>query len=142
LIVYKAAIAYSMSGPAALRSLSVSVCFFVTSSWIFKHLAFSISALSFSISTLSLSLDTTSSIFEASYLVTSASAYFILTSSSITATTSYVWFWFNLTRHVYTTPKTFLELIKLFTGMLNKKKDSILANKERYETGLVKLNQT
>jgi hypothetical protein len=35
-----------------------------------------------------------------------------------------------------------LELISLFTSMLEKKKKEIEDNKERYETGLVKLNET
>jgi dynein heavy chain len=42
-------------------------------------------------------------------------------------------------RYVYTTPKSFLELIKLFKSMLKTKRDDLLANRERYETGLVKL---
>jgi len=42
-------------------------------------------------------------------------------------------------RSVYTTPKSFLELIKLFKSMLKTKRDNLLANRERYETGLVKL---
>jgi len=62
------------------------VVFFVTSSLILKHFAFSTSAALFSISTLSLSTDTTASIFEADSLVFSASTYLILTSSSITVT--------------------------------------------------------
>merc|ERR1712224_99481 len=45
-------------------------------------------------------------------------------------------------RYAYTTPKSFLELISLYTNMLEKKKKEIEANKERYETGLVKLNET
>jgi len=45
-------------------------------------------------------------------------------------------------KHIYITPKSFLELIKLFISMLNKKKTSLENNKERYETGLVKLNKT
>lgn len=45
-------------------------------------------------------------------------------------------------RYVYTTPKSFLELIKLFKSMLTQKKSSLLQNRERYETGLVKLRDT
>lgn len=45
-------------------------------------------------------------------------------------------------RYAYTTPKSFLELIKLFTNMLNNKKNLLLQNKERYENGLQKLKQT
>lgn len=42
-------------------------------------------------------------------------------------------------RHVYTTPKSFLELIKLFKSMLNQKRTDLLKNRERYETGLIRL---
>lgn len=45
-------------------------------------------------------------------------------------------------RYAYTTPKSFLELIKLFTNMLQKKRDDLLGNIERYETGLIKLKET
>ena len=45
-------------------------------------------------------------------------------------------------RYAYTTPKSFLELIKLFTNMLAKKRDDLLGNIERYETGLIKLRET
>lgn len=45
-------------------------------------------------------------------------------------------------RFVYTTPKSFLELIKLFKGMLQKKKTFLVEAKERYEMGIVKLNET
>lgn len=45
-------------------------------------------------------------------------------------------------RYVYTTPKSFLELIKLFTNMLNEKRKQLTDAIERYETGLVKLKET
>jgi dynein heavy chain, axonemal len=45
-------------------------------------------------------------------------------------------------RFVYTTPKSFLELIKLFKGMLNKSMNKLVDAKERYEVGVVKLNET
>jgi len=45
-------------------------------------------------------------------------------------------------RFVYTTPKSFLELIKLFKGMLGKKKSALLEAKERYEIGVVKIAET
>lgn len=45
-------------------------------------------------------------------------------------------------RHVYTTPKSFLELIKLFKSMLNQKRSDLLKNRERYENGLIKLQET
>jgi dynein heavy chain len=35
-----------------------------------------------------------------------------------------------------------LELIKLFKGMLGKKKSALVEAKERYEMGIVKLNET
>lgn len=45
-------------------------------------------------------------------------------------------------RYVYTTPKSFLELIKLYSQMLKQKKDELERNKERYESGLIKLRET
>lgn len=45
-------------------------------------------------------------------------------------------------RHAYTTPKSFLELISLFKNMLQEKRDILEKNKERYESGLVKLKET
>jgi dynein heavy chain len=45
-------------------------------------------------------------------------------------------------RFVYTTPKSFLELIKLFKGMLSKKKEALLNAKDKYEMGVIKLNDT
>ncbi len=45
-------------------------------------------------------------------------------------------------RYVYTTPKSFLELIKLFKSMLQQKRDGLLKNRERYESGLIKLQET
>lgn len=35
-----------------------------------------------------------------------------------------------------------MELINLFTNMLGKKRTDLLANIERYETGLIKLKET
>jgi dynein heavy chain len=45
-------------------------------------------------------------------------------------------------RYVYTTPKSFLELIKLFKGMLGKKVKALSDAKEKYELGVIKLNET
>jgi dynein heavy chain len=45
-------------------------------------------------------------------------------------------------RYVYTTPKSFLELIKLFKVMLGKKEGELFDNKEKYETGVIKLTET
>jgi dynein heavy chain, axonemal len=45
-------------------------------------------------------------------------------------------------RFVYTTPKSFLELIKLFKSMLAKKEGELIDSKDRYELGVVKLTET
>lgn len=45
-------------------------------------------------------------------------------------------------RAVYTTPKSFLELIKLFKVMQAKKEGELIENKEKYETGVIKLTET
>ena len=45
-------------------------------------------------------------------------------------------------RFVYTTPKSFLELIKLFKVMFNKTKSEIEKNKDNYELGVIKLKET
>jgi dynein heavy chain len=45
-------------------------------------------------------------------------------------------------RYVYTTPKSFLELIKLFKNMLTKSMNKLVDAKDRYEVGVVKLNDT
>ena len=45
-------------------------------------------------------------------------------------------------RYCYTTPKSFLELIKLFNLMIGKRRDFIISSKERLESGLVKLIET
>lgn len=45
-------------------------------------------------------------------------------------------------RAVYTTPKSFLELIKLFKVMYAKKEGELVDNKDKYETGVVKLTET
>jgi len=45
-------------------------------------------------------------------------------------------------RFVYTTPKSFLELIKLFKVMLGKKEGELVDSKDRYELGVVKLTET
>jgi dynein heavy chain len=45
-------------------------------------------------------------------------------------------------RYVYTTPKSFLELIKLFKVMYGKKFGELEQSKETYETGVVKLTET
>jgi len=45
-------------------------------------------------------------------------------------------------RFVYTTPKSFLELIKLFKNMLTKQMTQLVEAKERYEIGIIKINET
>eukprot|EP00741_Cyanophora_paradoxa_P004754 tig00000828_g4612.t1 len=45
-------------------------------------------------------------------------------------------------RHNYTTPKSFLELIKLFKSMLEGKRSSLTGSIERLQTGLDKLQKT
>lgn len=45
-------------------------------------------------------------------------------------------------RFCYTTPKSFLELIKLFNSMIGKRRDFINSSKERLENGLIKLIET
>jgi len=45
-------------------------------------------------------------------------------------------------KYIYITPKSFLELIKLFTGMLGKKKQALYIRKEKFENGLAKLENT
>ncbi|XP_069511343.1 dynein axonemal heavy chain 17 [Ambystoma mexicanum] len=45
-------------------------------------------------------------------------------------------------RYNYTTPKTFLEQIKLYQNLLSKKKKELIAKMERLENGLAKLQDT
>jgi dynein heavy chain len=45
-------------------------------------------------------------------------------------------------RYVYTTPKSFLELIKLFKSMLSKKVKALSDAKDKYEYGVVKIEET
>lgn len=45
-------------------------------------------------------------------------------------------------RYVYTTPKSFLELLELFKIMLDKKRIELDDEKQIYELGLVKLEET
>lgn len=45
-------------------------------------------------------------------------------------------------RFVYTTPKSFLELIKLFKTMHEKKEGELLDNKDKYELGVSRLTET
>ena len=45
-------------------------------------------------------------------------------------------------RFVYSTPKSFLELLSLFINMLNKKRETLEAEQDTYELGLFKLEET
>ena len=45
-------------------------------------------------------------------------------------------------RFVYTTPKSFLELIALFKGMLAKRATELEESKHQYEVGVVKIDET
>jgi dynein heavy chain len=45
-------------------------------------------------------------------------------------------------RYIYTTPNTFLELVKLFKTMLSTKKTYLESEKDKYEIGVGKLQQT
>ena len=45
-------------------------------------------------------------------------------------------------RFVYTTPKSFLELVKLFKGMLGKKMSYLMEQREKFEIGVAKLKDT
>jgi|Transcript_18223 dynein heavy chain len=45
-------------------------------------------------------------------------------------------------RFVYTTPKSFLELVKLFKGMLTDKMSYLEREKEKFEIGVAKLMDT
>lgn len=51
-------------------------------------------------------------------------------------------FWNELRRRVYTTPKSYLDLIKLYIDTLNFKRKDDTANKDRLGTGLKKLHTT
>ena len=48
----------------------------------------------------------------------------------------------NERRYNYTTPKTFLEQIKLFGALLSRKSRDLTSKMERLENGLEKLNST
>jgi len=45
-------------------------------------------------------------------------------------------------RFIYATPKSFLELIKLFKTMLTAKRNELVENREKYDRGVVKLTET
>jgi dynein heavy chain, axonemal len=51
-------------------------------------------------------------------------------------------FWDELRRRVYTTPKSYLDLIKLYINKLADKRKEDNANKDRLEKGVKKLIQT
>jgi hypothetical protein len=45
-------------------------------------------------------------------------------------------------RHVYTTPKSFLELLKLYSGLLGSKRSDANGSIDRLANGLLKLRET
>ena len=47
----------------------------------------------------------------------------------------------SVRRFNYTTPKSYLELISLYKGLLEKKRAELRANKERLENGVDKISQ-
>jgi dynein heavy chain len=51
-------------------------------------------------------------------------------------------FYESLRRRVYTTPKSYLDLISLYTKLLEIKRDELQVNKSRLSNGLKKLNDT
>lgn len=51
-------------------------------------------------------------------------------------------FYDSLRRRVYTTPKSYLDLINLYTSVLERKRAEYYANKSRLANGLNKLNDT
>lgn len=51
-------------------------------------------------------------------------------------------FFAQLRRRVYTTPKSYLDLISLYTSVLEQKRAEYEVNKSRLATGLKKLNDT
>ncbi|EGD81584.1 dynein heavy chain 6 [Salpingoeca rosetta] len=51
-------------------------------------------------------------------------------------------FYEELRRKYYTTPTSYLELINLYTGMLDEKKRDIMLQRDRFQTGLNKLEET
>lgn len=51
-------------------------------------------------------------------------------------------FWESLRRKIYTTPKSYLDLISLYKKVLERKRFDFETNKNRLATGLKKLNDT
>ena len=51
-------------------------------------------------------------------------------------------FWEELRRRVYTTPKSYLDLIGLYLNTLEQQRHEIGAEKNRLATGIKKLNET
>ena len=51
-------------------------------------------------------------------------------------------FWDELRRRVFTTPKSYLDLISLYLNVLEQKRNEFNANKNRLSSGLNKLNTT
>ena len=51
-------------------------------------------------------------------------------------------FYDELRRRYYTTPTSYLELINLYTAMLGKKRQDLMLQRDRYASGMKKLNET
>jgi dynein heavy chain, axonemal len=51
-------------------------------------------------------------------------------------------FWDTMRRRVYTTPKSYLDLINLYVSVLEKKRNEFHMNKSRLANGVSKLNET
>jgi dynein heavy chain len=45
-------------------------------------------------------------------------------------------------RHVYVTPSSYLELLRLYSTLLNEQRELVTASLDRYTNGLVKLQTT
>lgn len=51
-------------------------------------------------------------------------------------------FYNEVKRHYYTTPSSYLELLKLYHGMLRTRKEKVIKQRERISNGLQKLYET
>jgi len=52
------------------------------------------------------------------------------------------YFWQALSRRVYITPKSYLDLMSLFTKLLYEKREELLENRSRYQRGVERLKKT
>lgn len=51
-------------------------------------------------------------------------------------------FYNEVKRHYYTTPSSYLELLKLYHGMLKTRKENVVKQRDRIANGLQKLHET